>query len=169
MFKHNNAVYFEYDYDYDTNGGLVLGKPLALASSLDIPLNSKLLFQHTDSYINETLTAGNFVNFVMKEQTGQIDVYVGDPATASNLVMTLANDLITFHKTTSPAIGGRGVDDTNLVKYTGEALQTIEDDLVIGDGSQFGSFDLTVNGTTYFYSGIELVLGATVNLGTGKW
>jgi hypothetical protein len=83
--------------------------------------------------------------------------------------MTLANDLITFHKTTSPAIGGGGVDDTNLVKYTGEALQTIEDDLVIGDGSQFGSFDLTVNGTTYFYSGIELVLGATVNLGTGKW
>ena len=44
LFKHNNAVYLEYDYDYDTNGGLVLGKPLALASSLDIPLNSKLLF-----------------------------------------------------------------------------------------------------------------------------
>ena len=55
-------VYLEYDYDYDTNGGLVLGKLLALASSLDIPLNSKLLFQHTDSYINETLNAGNFLN-----------------------------------------------------------------------------------------------------------
>ena len=140
LFKHNNAVYLEYDYDYDTNGGLVLGKPLALASSLDIPLYSKVLFQHTDSYINETLNAGNFLNFVMKEQTGQIDFYVGDPATASNLVMTLANDLITFHKTTSPAIGGGGVDDTNLVKYTGETLQTIEGDLVIGGGSQFGSF-----------------------------
>ena len=49
LFKHSNAIYLEYDYDYDTNGGLVLGKPLALASSLDIPLNSKLLFQHTDS------------------------------------------------------------------------------------------------------------------------
>ena len=108
LFKHNNAVYLEYDYDYDTNGGLVLGKPLALASSLDIPLNSKLLFQHTDSCINETLNAGNFLNFVMKERTGQIDFYVGDPATASNLVMTLANDLITFRKTTSPAIGGGG-------------------------------------------------------------
>ena len=168
LFKHNNAVYLEYDYDYDTNGGLVLGKPLALASSLDIPLNSKLLFQHTDSYINETLNAGNFLNFVMKEQTGQIDFYVGDPATASNLVMTLANDLITFHKTTSPAIGGGGVDDTNLVKYTGETLQTIEGDLVIGGGAQFGSFDLTVNGTSYFLSGIELVLGGTVVLGTGK-
>ena len=168
LFKHNNAIYLEYDYDYDTNGGLVLGKPLALASSLDIPLNSKLLFQHTDSYINETLNAGNFLNFVMKEQTGQIDFYVGDPATASNLVMTLANDLITFHKTTSPAIGGGGVDDTNLVKYTGETLQTIEGDLVIGGGAQFGSFDLTVNGTSYFLSGIELVLGGTVVLGTGK-
>ena len=103
----------------------------------------------------------------MKEQTGQIDFYVGDPATASNLVMTLANDLITFHKTTSPAIGG-GVDDTNLVKYTGEALQTIEGDIVIGGGAQFGSFDLTVNGSSYFLSSIELVLGGTVVLGTGK-
>ena len=139
---------------------------MALASSLDIPLNSKLLFQHTDSCINETLNAGNFLNFVMKEQTGQIDFYVGDPATA-NLVMTLANDLITFHKTTSPAIGGGGVDDTNLVKYTGETLQTVEGDLVIGGGAQFGRFDLTVNGT-YFLSGIELVLGGTVVLGTGK-
>ena len=140
---------------------------MALASSLDIPLNSKLLFQHTDSCINETLNAGNFLNFVMKEQTGQIDFYVGDPATA-NLVMTLANDLITFHKTTSPAIGGGGVDDTNLVKYTGETLQTVEGDLVIGGGAQFGRFDLTVNGTSYFLSGIELVLGGTVVLGTGK-
>ena len=104
----------------------------------------------------------------MKEQTGQIDFYVGDPATASNLVMTLANDLITFHKTTSPAIGGGGVDDTNLVKYTGETLQTIEGDIVIGGGAQFGSFDLTVNGTSYFLSGMELVLGGSIALGTGK-
>ena len=168
LFKHNNAVYLEYDYDYDTNGGLVLGKPLALASSLDIPLNSKLLFQHTDSYINETLNAGNFLNFVMKEQTGQIDFYVGDPATASNLVMTLANDLITFHKTTSPAIGGGGVDDTNLVKYTGETLQTIEGDLVIGGGSQFSTYDLTVNGVSYFNASIEFPLGGSIVLGTGK-
>ena len=168
LFKHNNAVYLEYDYDYDTNGGLVLGKPLALASSLDIPLNSKLLFQHTDSYISETLNAGNFLNFVMKEQTGQIDFYVGDPATASNLVMTLANDLITFHKTTSPAIGGGGVDDTNLVKYTGETLQTIEGDVVIGGGSQFSTYDLTVNGISYFNAAIEFPLGGAINLGTGK-
>ena len=104
----------------------------------------------------------------MKEQTGQIDFYVGDPATASNLVMTLANDLITFHKTTSPAIGGGGVDDTNLVKYTGETLQTIEGDLVIGGGSQFSTYDLTVNGATYFNATIEFPLGGAINLGTGK-
>ena len=167
-FKHNNAIYLEYDYDYNANGGLVLGKPLALSTSLDIPLNSKLLFQHTDSYINETLNSGNFWNFVMKEQTGQIDFYVGDPANASNLVMTLENDLITFHKATSPSIGGGGVDDTNLVKYTGETLQTIEGDLVIGGGSQSGSFDLTVNGTAYFSQSIELNLGVNINLGSNK-
>ena len=168
QFKHNNAIYLEYDYDYDTDGGLVLGKPLALSTSLDIPLNSKLLFQHTDSYINETLNSGNFLNVVMKEQTGQIDFYVGDPANASNLVMTLENNLITFHKTTSPAIGGGGVDDTNLVKYTGEALQVIENDLVLGGGSQFGSFDLTVNGSAYFSQSIELNLGLSISLGSNK-
>ena len=37
--------------------------------------------------------------------------------------MTLQNNLITFHKPTSPDIGG--VDDSNLVKLTGESLQTI--------------------------------------------
>ena len=82
--------------------------------------------------------------------------------------MTLANDLITFHKTTSPAIGGGGVDDTNLVKYTGETLQTIEGDLVIGGGSQFSTSDLTVNGATYFNATIEFPFGGAINLGTGK-
>ena len=168
QFKHTNTIYLEYDYDYDTNGGLVLGKPLALASSLDIPLNSKLLFQHTDSYINETLNSGNFLNFVMKEQTGQIDFYVGDPAHASNLVMTLQNNLITFHKTTSPAIGGGGVDDTNLVKYTGETFQTIDGDVVIGGGAQFSNYDFTVNGSAYFNSIVELALGGSLNLGNNK-
>lgn len=168
QFKHNNAIYLEYDYDYNTNGGLVLGKPLALSTSLDIPLNSKLLFQHTDSYINETLNSGNFLNFVMKEQAGQMDFYVGDPANASNLIMTLENNLITFHKTTSPAIGGGGVDDTNLVKYTGETLQTIDGDVVIGGGAQFSNYDFTVNGSAYFKSIVELALGGSLNLGNNK-
>ena len=104
----------------------------------------------------------------MKEQTGQIDFYVGDPTNAANSVMTLENNLITFHKTTSPAIGGGGVDDTHLVKYTGEALQVIENDLVLGGGSQFGSFDLTVNGSAYFSQSIELNLGLSISLGSNK-
>ena len=108
----------------------------------------------------------------MNESTGEIKFYVGSPTVpdaTTNLVMTLQNNLITFHKPTSPDIGGGGgVDDTNLVKYTGETLQTIEGDLVIGGGAQFGSFDLTVNGTSYFLSGIELVLGGSIALGTGK-
>ena len=30
QFKHNNAIYLEYDYDYDTDGGLVLGKTISI-------------------------------------------------------------------------------------------------------------------------------------------
>ena len=119
----------------------------------------------------ESKNASTIMNYVMNESTGEIKFYVGSPTVpdaTTNLVMTLQNNLITFHKPTSPDIGGGGVDDTNLVKYTGQALQTIEGDLVIGGGAQFGSFDLTVNGTSYFLSGIELVLGGTVVLGTGK-
>ena len=107
----------------------------------------------------------------MNESTGEIKFYVGSPTVpdaTTNLVMTLQNDLITFHKPTSPDIGGGGVDDTNLVKYTGETLQTIEGDLVIGGGSQFSTYDLTVNGTTYFNATIEFPLGGVINLGTGK-
>ena len=70
-FGHTDAlsattIYMEYDYDYDNGdvgnptGGLVMGVPLVLAPRLDVPLNSQLHFQHTDSYINETLNSGNF-------------------------------------------------------------------------------------------------------------
>ena len=119
----------------------------------------------------ESKNASTIMKYVMNESTGEIKFYVGSPTVpdaTTNLVMTLQNNLITFHKPTSPDIGGGGVDDTNLVKYTGETLQTIEGDLVLGGGAQFGSFDLTVNGSAYFLSGIELVLGGTVVLGTGK-
>ena len=85
--KHNSAIYLGYDYDFETNGGLVLGKPFVIASTLDIPLNIKLyqLYQHTDSYINETLNYVFFCN-VLNEPTGEMKFDVGDPATASNLV-----------------------------------------------------------------------------------
>ena len=93
--------------------------------------------------------------------------------TATNLVIqragidyiTLTDGQIQFNQPTNLATGG---DTSNCVKYTGETLQTIAGDVVIGGGAQFGSFDLTVNGTSYFLSGIELVLGGSIALGTGK-
>ena len=119
----------------------------------------------------ESRNASTVMNYVMNESTGEIKFYVGSPTVpdaTTNLVMTLQNNLITFHKPTSPDIGGGGVDDTNLVKYTGETIQTIEGDLVIGGGSQFGSFDLTLNGTSYLGGSIELPFGGAITLGTGK-
>ena len=108
----------------------------------------------------------------MNESTGEIKFYVGSPTnpdTTTNLGMTLQDNLITFHTPTSPEIGGGGgVDDSNLVKYTGEALQVIEGDLVIGGGSQFGSYDLSVSGSAYFSQSIELNLGVSINLGSNK-
>ena len=109
--------------------------------------------------------------YVMNDNIGEIKFYVGSPTVpdaTTKLVMTLQNNLVTFHKPTSPDIRGGGVDDTNLVKYPGETVQTTEGDLVLGGGVQYGSFDLTVNGTSHFLSGIELVLGGTVVLETGK-
>ena len=119
----------------------------------------------------ESKNASTVMNYVMNESTGEIKFYVGSPTVpdaTTNLVMTLQNNLITFHKPTSPDIGGGGVDDTNLVKYTGQAVQTIEGDLVIGGGSQFSTYDLTANGVTYFNATIEFPLGGAINLGTGK-
>ena len=119
----------------------------------------------------ESKNASTIMNYVMNESTGEIKFYVGSPTVpdaTTNLVMTLQNNLITFHKPTSPDIGGGGVDDSNLVKYTGETLQTIEGDLVIGGGSQFSTYDLTLNGATYFNATIEFPLGGAINLGTGK-
>ena len=119
----------------------------------------------------ESKNASTVMNYVMNESTGEIKFYVGSPTVpdaTTNLVMTLQNNLITFHKPTSPDIGGGGVDDTNLVKYTGETLQTIEGDVVIGGGSQFSTYDLTVNGISYFNAAIEFPLGGAINLGTGK-
>ena len=152
-FGHTDAlsattIYMEYDYDYDNGdvgnptGGLVMGVPLVLAQRLDVPLNSQLHFQHTDSYINETLNSGNFLNYVMREQAGQMDFYVGDPATASNKVMTLKNDIFEFNKPTNLALGG---DTSNCVKLTGETDQRI-DGTVSVNGDTVTGYELTVNG-----------------------
>ena len=118
----------------------------------------------------ESRNTSTIMNYVMNESTGEIKFYVGSPTVpdaTTNLVMTLQNNLITFHKPTSPDIGGGGVDDSNLVNYTGETLQTI-DGVVIGGGSQFGTYDFTVNGSAYFSSVVELALGGSLNLGNNK-
>ena len=93
--------------------------------------------------------------------------------TATNFVIqragvdyiTLTDGQIQFNQPTNLATGG---DTSNCVKYTGETLQTIEDDVVIGGGTQFSTYDLTVNGISYFNAAIEFPLGGAVNLGTGK-
>ena len=90
--------------------------------------------------------------------------------TATNLVIqragvnyiTLADGQIQFNQPTNLATGG---DISSCVKYTGETVQTIEGDLVVGGGSQFSTYD---NGVTYFNATIEFPLGGAINLGTGK-
>ena len=57
---------------------------------------------------------------LMRETIGQMDFYVGDPATASNKVMSLKNNIVEFNKPTNLALGG---DTSNCVKYTGETDQ----------------------------------------------
>ena len=90
--------------------------------------------------------------------------------TATNLVIqragvnyiTLTDGQVQFNQPTNLATGG---DTSNCVKYTGETLQTIEGDVVIGGGSQFSTYDLTVNGVSYFNATIEFPLGGAINLG----
>ena len=86
-----------------------------------------------DTFAGRNSTTSTILNHIMNESTSEFKFYVGSstvPDATTDLVMTLQNNLITFHRPTSPDIGGGGVDDTNLVKYTGETLQTIEGDVV---------------------------------------
>jgi len=76
----------------------------------------------------ESRSLATISNYIMNGSTGQIKFYVGNPVspdTTTNLVMTLQNNLITFHKPTSPEIGGGTIDDSNYVKKTGENQQLI--------------------------------------------
>ena len=198
LFQSNNDTYLQYDVSESKIvaskliqcGGNLKTQEIDTIAPLDmvikrdnvsmIELQDNLTVLNTKTQCQNNIVCDNYesknlstvINHIMNESTGEIKFYVGSPInpdTTTNLVMTLQNNLITFHKPTSPEIGaGGGVDDTNLVKYTGETLQTIEGDLVIGGGSQFGSYDLTVNGTTYFSQSIELNLGVNINLGNNK-
>ena len=198
LFKSNNDTYIEYDVSESKIiaskiiqcGGNLTTQEIDTIAPLDLilkrnavsmielqdnltVLNTKTQFENNivcDNYESKNLST--IMNYVINESAGEMKFYVGSPTnpdTTTNLVMTLQNNLITFHKPTSPEIGGGGgVDDSNLVKYTGEALQIIENDLVLCGGAQSGSFDLTVNGTTYFSQSIELNLGLSISLGSNK-
>ena len=198
VFQSNSDTYIEYDVS-ETKivaskviqcGGNLTTQEIDTIAPLDlilkrnaismIELQDNLTVLKTETQCENNIVCDNYesknlptiMNYVMNESTGEIKFYVGSPTnpdTTTNLVMTLQNNLITFHKPTSPEIGaGGGVDDSNLVKYTGEALQVIENDLVLCGGAQSGSFDLTVNGTTYFGQSIELNLGLSIGLGSNK-
>ena len=198
LFQSNSDTYIEYDVS-ETKivaskviqcGGNLTTQEIDTIAPLDliirrnnvsmVELQDNLTVLKTKTQCDNNIVCDNYesknlstiMNYIMNESTGEIKFYVGSPTnpdTTTNLVMTLQNNLITFHKPTSPEIGaGGGVDDTNLVKYTGEALQVIENDLVLCGGAQSGSFDLTVNGTTYFGQSIELNLGLSISLGSNK-
>ena len=198
LFQSNNDTYIQYDVS-ETKivaskliqcGGNLKTQEIDTIAPLDlilkrnavsmVELQDNLTVLKTKTQCDNNIVCDNYesknlstiINHIMNESTGEIKFYVGSPTVpdaTTNLVMTLQNNLITFHKPTSPEIGaGGGVDDTNLVKYTGETLQTIEGDLVIGGGSQFGTYDFTVNGSAYFNSIVELALGGSLNLGNNK-
>ena len=62
----------------------------------------------------ESRSASTVSNYIMNNNTGEIKLYVGSstvPDATTNLAMTLQNNLITFHKPTSPEIGGGTIDD----------------------------------------------------------
>ena len=198
LFQSNSDTYIEYDVS-ETKivaskliqcGGNLTTQEIDTIAPLDliirrnavsmIELQDNLTVLKTKTQCDNNIVCDNYesknlssiMNYIMNESTGEIKFYVGSPTnpdTTTNLVMTLQNNLITFHKPTSPEIGaGGGVDDSNLVKYTGEALQIIENHLVLCGGAQSGSFDLSVNGTTYFGQSIELNLGLSISLGSNK-
>ena len=88
----------------------------------------------------------------MNDNTGQIKFYVGSPTVpdaTTNLVMTLQNNLITFHKPTSPEIGGGTIDDSNYVKKTGETSQLIVSETYF-QGTSLQSFRFSLGGPQQF-------------------
>ena len=90
-------------------------------------------------------------NYIMNDTTGQIKFYVGSPITpdtTTNLVMTLENNLITFHKPTSPEIGGT-IDDSDYVKKLGETGQLINGSMEF-QGTTSQTFKFSMGGPSNF-------------------
>ena len=65
VFKHNGTDTYKQSTD-----NFIFNRNLITNSLLTMPLNSKLEFQHTNSYIKETLDNGNFINYVLLPSTG---------------------------------------------------------------------------------------------------
>ena len=99
----------------------------------------------------ESRSLSTVSNYVMNESTGEIKFYVGSPTVpdaTTNLVMSLQNNLTTFHKPTSPAIGGT-IDDSNYVKKTGETSQLIVSETYF-QGTSVQSFRFSLGGPQQF-------------------
>ena len=114
--RRNNDPYITLETD-DT-----ISIPKVVTFSNNILCDNIISCDNFDSRSGSTIS-----NYIMNDNTGQIKFYVGSPVspdTTTNLVMTLQNNLITFHKPTSPEIGGT-VDDSNYVKKSGETAQLI--------------------------------------------
>ena len=109
---------------------------------------------NTNTECNNVITCDNFDSRsgIMNDNTGQIKFYVGSPITpdtTANLVMTLQNNLITFHKPTSPEIGGGTIDDSNYVKKTGETGQIINGSMEF-QGTTSQTFKFSMGGPSNF-------------------
>ena len=115
---------------------------------------------NTNTECNNVITCDNFdsrsgstiSNYIMNDNTGQIKFYVGSPITpdtTANLVMTLQNNLTTFHKPTSPEIGGGTIDDSNYVKKTGETGQIINGSIEF-QGTTSQTFKFSMGGPSNF-------------------
>ena len=139
--RRNNDPYITLETD-DT-----ITIPKVATFSNNVLCNNIITCDNFDSRSGSTVS-----NYIMNDNTGQIKFYVGSPVspdTTTNLVMTLQNNLITFHKPTSPEIGGGTVDDSNYVKKTGETTQLIVSETYF-QGTTLQSFRFSLGGPQQF-------------------
>ena len=84
------------------NGSNVLSVNGASYVSNNLECVNNILCDYIESRNTSTI-----MNYVMNESTGEIKFYVGSPTVpdaTTNLVLTLQNNLIAFHKPTSPEL-----------------------------------------------------------------
>ena len=132
-FRHNGNDYMrynrltnemEFDVDYNAN------------ANLKIPLNGKLLFTHTNSFIRETLDSGNFINYVLLPSGGittQEHRFYVNGETSNELVMTIDQNGVNFLKGTTGGSGGTIPPSINVdtIDTTGDNDMTVKRNNVI--------------------------------------